>query len=106
MELWETFRVWFLGLGEQYGVNPVVFGTLYVGTMPLFTISLGWVIRNLRRNKPVFIPLILTGIFFISAYLYLIVVGKNIPTWVYVFIVSMIILGIVATIQKIRTSRH
>jgi len=105
MELWETFRIWFLSLGEQYGVNPVIFGTLYVGTMPLFTISLGWVIKNLRQDKPVFLPLLLTGIFFISAYLYLIVVGKNIPTWVYVLILSMIIIGIIGTIQKVRTSR-
>lgn len=102
MELWESFKIWFMSLGESYGVNPIIFGSLYVGTIPLFTIALGWVIKNIKQKKPIFIPLMLTGVFFISAYLYLIIVGKNIPFWVYAFIALMIAGGLIGTIKKLR----
>lgn len=104
MELWLSFSEWFIGLGKDYGVNPVIFGSLYVGSIPFFAISLGWVIKNIRQSKPVLFPVLLTGIFFISAYLYLILVGKNIPVWVYLFIVIMVIFGFVSMLDKIRKS--
>jgi hypothetical protein len=104
MDWWLSFRDWFLGLGEVYGVNPVIFGSLYVGSIPFFTLSLGWVIRNIRQKKSITIPILLTGIFFISAYLYLIIVGRNIPLWVYLFIIAMVAFGVYSTFSKVRNS--
>lgn len=105
MEWWLSFEEWFLGLGEIYGVNPVIFGSLYVGSIPFFTLSLAWVIRNIRQNKSITIPILLTGIFFVSAYLYLIAVGRNIPLWVYFFIIVMVGFGVISTLNKVRKSR-
>ena len=99
----ESFIDWFMGLGEQYGVNPIIFGSIYIGAIPFFTASLGWLIRNIRRKKPIAIPTLFTGFFFISAYLYLMIAGKNIPLWVYGVIVAMVAFGAYTTIQKIRT---
>ena len=76
----ESFIDWFMGLGEEYGVNPIIFGSIYVGAIPFFTASLGWLIRNIRKKKPIVIPTLLSGFFFISAYLYLMIAGENIPT--------------------------
>jgi len=104
MEWWLSFKDWFLGLGEVYGVNPVIFGSLYVGSIPFFTLSLGWVIKNIRQKKPIAIPILLTGIFFISAYLYLIIAGRNIPFWVYLFIMGMVAFGVISTLNKLRNS--
>jgi CHASE2 domain-containing sensor protein len=104
MDWWSSFTDWFLGLGREYGVNPVIFGSLYVGSIPFFTLSLGWVIKNLRQGKPIAIPLLLTGIFFISAYLYLVIVGENIPVWVYLVIIGMTVFGIVTVVKKVRRS--
>ncbi len=104
MEWFETFKDWFLSLGDKYNVNPYVFGSIYIGAIPFFFLCLGWTIKNMRKKKSFVVPLLLTGLFFISAYLYLIVVGKNIPVWVYVFIAAMIIYGIYSTIQKIKKS--
>ena len=28
--MWEAFTEWFLSLGDQYGVNPIIFGSIYV----------------------------------------------------------------------------
>jgi len=95
--------VWFLGLGSKYGVDPFIFGGIYVGAIPFFTLSIAWLIRNLRRKRPVIAPLLASGFFFISAYLYLLIAGKNIPAWVYVFIVALLSLGAWSTVRNVRT---
>jgi len=102
MEWWQVFREWFLSLGEKYGVNPLIFGGIYLGAIPFFFLSLWWTTKNIRLKKSFTLPLLLTGFFFISAYLYLIIVGKNIPFWVYIFIGLMIIYGAWSTITKIK----
>ena len=100
--MWQDIQEWFLGLGEEYGVNPIIFGAIYVGAIPFFTISVGWLIRNLRQKKSIVLPALSAAFFFISAYLYLIVAGKNIPVWVYVFIAAMVLFGVYSTVKKIR----
>jgi len=102
MSWWETFKEWFLSLGDKYNVNPYIFGGIYVGAIPLFFLCLSWTIRRAKKKKSFVIPALLTGFFFISAYLYLIIAGKNIPVWVYVFIGLMVVYGIYSTIKKIR----
>ncbi len=92
----------FLGLGEKYNVNPYIFGGIYIGAIPLFFLCLSWTIRKIRQKKTFAIPLLLTGLCFVSAYLYLIIVGKNIPAWVYVFIGVMVVYGVYSTIKTIR----
>ncbi len=101
MEWWETFKDWFLSLGEKYNVNPYIFGGIYLGAVPFFFLSLYWTIKNIRNKKSFVLPAMLTGLFFISAYLYLIIVGENIPVWVYIFIGVMVLYGIYSTVNKI-----
>lgn len=97
------FRNWFSSLGRKYNVNPVIFGGIYVGAIPFFTLSVGWIIANLRRKKSIVVPVLAASFFFISAYLYLLIVGRNIPLWVYGFIVAMLGFGVYSTIMKIRS---
>jgi ABC-type Co2+ transport system permease subunit len=94
---------WFFGLGAQYGVNPIIFGSIYVGAIPFFTLSLGWLVRNMRQKKPVALPALFAGFFFISAYLYLLIVGQNIPVWVYGVVALLIAFGIYTTVNKVRS---
>ncbi len=101
--MWETFTEWFLSLGDQYGVNPIIFGSIYVGAIPFFTLSIVRLIRNLRRKQSIVLPALSASFFFVSAYLYLLVAGHNIPLWVYGFIAVMIAYGVYSTIKKIRT---
>lgn len=100
--MWQAFVDWFLGLGAQYGVNPIIFGSIYVGAIPFFTLSLGWLIRNLRQKKSIVLPGLSAGFFFISAYLYLLIAGQNIPVWVYGVVVLLIGVGVYSTVQKVR----
>ncbi len=99
---WQTFVDWFMGLGVKYNVNPIIFGSIYVGAIPFFSASIAWLIRSLRNGKSILLPTFLSGFFFVSAYLYLIVVGRNVPIWVYVFVVSLVVFGAVSTVKKVR----
>ncbi len=89
-------------IAARYNVNPIVFASIYVGAIPFFTGSLAWLIRNIRRSKSLFLPLICTGLTFLSAYLYLIIVGKNVPFWVYAFIAALVLYGTYTTYRKVR----
>ncbi|MEO7311894.1 MAG: hypothetical protein ABIX01_15930 [Chitinophagaceae bacterium] len=102
MKWWEIFKEWFLSLGDKYHVNPYIFGGIYVGAIPFFFLCLSWTIRRRKKGKSIVVPALLTGLCFISAYLYLLVAGKNIPVWVFVFISLMVVYSIYATVKKIR----
>ncbi len=98
----ETIYTWFFSLGENYGVNPLIFGAIYVGAIPFFSLSIGWLIRNYRKGRSIALPALSAMFFFISAYIYLIFAGKNVPIWVYGAVVLLIVFGAWSTLKKIR----
>lgn len=100
-ELIEIGKAWFLGLGIKYGVNPIVFGSIYIGAIPFFTASLAWLVRNYRREKPILLPSFCVVFFFVSSYLYLVIEGENIPWWIYCVVVVMVAYGGWTTWRKI-----
>ena len=102
-DFWIAATEWFWGLGDQYGVNPIVFGTIYVGAIPLFTLSIAWLIKAKQDRKSLFWPTISAGFWFISSYLYLFIAGTNIPWWVYAFALCLVAYIAIATFRKIRT---
>lgn len=104
--MFETFKQWFFSLGPKYGVNPIIFATIYVGAIPFFSLSIAWLIRNLRRRKPIVAPLLTASFCFVSAYLYLMIAGRNIPAWVYGFLAAMIVYGVYSTVNKVRRGVH
>jgi hypothetical protein len=93
---------WFLGLGKRYGVNPIVFGAIYVGAIPFFWLSVGWLFRRLRRGHSIVAPSLSAGFFFVSAYLYLILAGRNVPAWVYVVVVLLVTGSAWSTVKSLR----
>lgn len=98
----EAFMDWFMSLGEKYNVNPIIFGSIYLGAIPFFSASLAWLVKNLRQKKSIALPALSSGFFFISAYLYLVVVGKNVPLWVYGFIIALVAFGAWSTLNKVK----
>ena len=99
----EIIKKWFFSLGENYGVNPLIFGAIYVGAIPFFSLSIGWVAENYRKGKSIVFPALAALFFFVSAYIYLIFAGKNVPWWVYGAVVLLIVGGAYSTIKKVRT---
>ena len=93
---------WFLTLGAEYGVNPYIFGGIYVGAIPFFLLSIGWLVKRAREGKSTVLPTMLAGFFFVSAYLYLAIAGRNIPVWVWIFLAALVIYGAFSTIRDTR----
>lgn len=102
MEVFETAYQWFMGLSENYGVNPFIFGAIYIGAIPFFTISVGFIVRNYRQGKPITIPVLTASACFVSAYVYLMIAGENVPWWVYAVVIAMLIYGGWSTYNKVR----
>lgn len=101
----ETLHEWIMGLSADYSVNPYIFATIYVGAIPFFTVSVAWIMRNLKQNKPIALPILSMGFCLSSAYIYLLIVGENIPYWVYVLVIFLLAYGLYSTYQRIKDKR-
>jgi hypothetical protein len=84
---------WIVALGQKHEVDPLLLGSLYLVSKVCFITFLGWVIKNLRSKRTIMVPLLLASVSFSLPYLYLVIAGRNIPVWVYVFIVLMFVYG-------------
>ena len=100
--MFDDIQAWFLSLGEQYGVDPLVFGAIYVGAIPFFLLSIAWLVRRARAGRSTVVPTLLAGFFFVSAYLYLAIAGRNIPVWVWIFLAALVAYGAWSTIRDTR----
>lgn len=100
--MFEAINQWFLSLGDQYGVNPYIFGAIYVGAIPFFLLSIGWLVRRAKAGKSTVVPTMCAGFFFVSAYIYLAIVGNNIPLWVWIFLGVLIVYGAWSSIRDTR----
>jgi hypothetical protein len=87
------FKDWVIGLGEKHEVDPLILGSLYLISKLCFFSFLGWVIKNLKAKRPILIPLLCASVSFSLPYLYLVIAGRNISVWVYLFIAAMFIYG-------------
>lgn len=96
------FKDWVIGLGEKHEVDPLLLGSLYLISKLCFFSFLGWTVKNLRAKKPLLLPLLLASFSFSLPYLYLVIAGRNISVWVYVFIGLMFIYGGFSIWKKIR----
>lgn len=102
MEIIDSVYQWFIGLSNQYGVNPFIFGAIYVGAIPFFMISLAWIVRNYKLEKSIVLPVMSTSFCFVSSYLYLMIAGENVPWWVYAIVIGMLLYGGWSTFEKVK----
>ena len=102
MDWFSTSIDWVIQLGTRYNVDPIIFASIYIGAIPFFMVSLIWLVRSIKQKKPIVVPVLVSGFFFLSSYLYLIVVGRNIPFWVYVLIAVLVVYGIYSIRKEIR----
>ncbi|MFZ1742646.1 MAG: hypothetical protein WAT93_07320 [Pontixanthobacter sp.] len=98
----ESINQWFVSLGAEDGVNPYIFGAIYVGAIPFFLLSIGWLVRNAKAGKSTLLPTMCAGLCFVSAYIYLAIAGRNIPLWVWFFLAALIAYGAWSSIRDTR----
>ena len=91
-----------MNMGANYGVNPVIFACIYVGSSPVMWLSLAWMVRNIRRKKPVYLPGLLSGLSFFSIYIYLFAVGRHVPVGVYVLLGLLTATGAISSGIRLR----
>ena len=100
--MWEDLLAWLGSLGEEYGVDPLIYAILYVGAAPFFFGSMAWLIRALRRREAILLPAISAAFFFSLPTLYVFVAGRNLPAWVYALLISLAIIGAIGAARRIR----
>ena len=93
---------WLSTLGDEYGVDPVVYAVIYVAAAPLFFGSVAWLVRRLRRREPFLVPAASAALFFSAPTLYVFLAGRDLPWWVYAVLVGLGVIGAVTSIRSVR----
>jgi len=89
---------------DDYGVNPVVFLTIYLVCVPVFYYSLFRTFQSLARRLGKE-AMVWSAVFLcanIAPFVYVILSGRNIPWWVYGIIAMVIGQGVLSLIMKLR----
>ena len=96
--LWEHVHA----LSERYGVDPVVFGVLYIAHHPLFWGTMAWLATRVRLRRPV-VPQIVLGVFFwVMPYGYILLFSHNLPWWTYLIVALVLAIGGRHAVREIR----
>ncbi|WP_374948865.1 hypothetical protein [Mucilaginibacter sp.] len=93
MEYLTMLKDWVIELGEKHSVDPLVLGSLYLVSKLSFFTFIGFLLKNLKDKKPILTLILFAAASFSLPYMYLIIAGRNIPFWVYLFIVVMFFYG-------------
>lgn len=102
--MWNDLLAWLGSLGEDYGVDPLIYAILYVGCAPLFFGSLAWLIRSIHRRDALVLPAVSTATFFSLPTLYVFVAGRNLPGWAYAVLIGLAILGAIGAVRRISSA--
>ena len=102
-EYLKLFKDFVVSLGEKHQVDPLLLGCLYLVSKVSLVFFLGWALKNLRAKKTFSTQLIIASVSFSLPYLYLIIAGRNLSVWVYVFIGAMFVYGGYSIWRKIAT---
>lgn len=100
--MWEDLGGWLTSLGDEYGVDPIVYAVIYVGAAPLFFGSVAWLVNRLRKREPIGLPVLSTAFFFSLPTLYVLWAGRNLPAGVYAVLVGLAVIGAAMTLRAIR----
>ncbi len=91
-----------LTLGDQYGVNPFVFGVLYLVHHPLFWGTMACLAARVRQKRPVTGVVALGVFFWLLPYGYVFLFGHGLPWWAYAVAVVFVAVGGTQMAREIR----
>ncbi len=100
--VWENIKNYYLTLGKNYHVNPIIFLAIHIIATPLFVLSVAWLVRSYRKKKDIIFPALAAVFIFNAANIYLVLFGKNIPWWVYAVLAVTTIISSYFAYKKIR----
>jgi hypothetical protein len=79
--------------GQRHGVNPVVFGVLYVIHHPLFWGTVAWIVVRVRQRLLIWPHSLLAAAFWLMPYAYIVLSARQMPWWVIAGIVAIAVVG-------------
>ena len=104
--LYQRVVTWMDGVAARYDVHPLVFLILTVVCAPFFYFSIYKLVRALaRRDRDRAQVATWSTVFLIATalpYLYVLVLGRNLPWWIYGVLVLLLAQGIYSLIRKFR----
>lgn len=100
--IWEAVKNYYITLGENYHVDPIIFVGIHVVATPLFVMAVAWIIKNYRQKKSLVLPVVVSVFIFNAANIYLVIYGRNIPWWIYTILVVTTIISSYFSYKKIR----
>ena len=87
----------------NYGVDPVVFLVIYLGSAPFFYYSIFRMVRalakRLGREVAVWSAVFLAST--VAPFLYVLFFGRNLPWWVYLVIALLIGQGVYSLVRRL-----
>jgi hypothetical protein len=93
---------------DTYGVDPVVFVTIYLLCAPVFYYSLFRTLRALAKKLAneimLWSAILLCAI--VAPFLYVLIFGHNMPWWVYGIITLLVGQGILSLVMKLRSPQR
>lgn len=100
--IWEAIKYYYISLGENYKVDPIIFLAIHVIATPVFIGTVAWIVSNYKAKRPLVLPVVIATLVFNAANVYLIIVGKNIPWWIYTLLIATTIISGYFSIKKIK----
>ena len=102
MKWWDTIVAYYKEIGENYQVDPLLFVGIHVIATPLFAASAAWIIYNKKNNRSLLLPSLIAVFIFNAANIYLIIFGKGIPYYIYLFVGTTAIISGYFTYKKVK----
>ena len=92
--------------GTAHGVNPWLFGALYLVHHPLFWGTMAWLAARVRRKRPVALQVTLGVVFWLMPYAYVFIFGHALPWWAYALALIVLAVGGTHALKEIRRRLH
>jgi hypothetical protein len=102
MSFWQTIYDYYFAISTKYAVNPVVFISIHAVCTPLLVLNIWWLLRTKKQAKPVIAPMLCAIVLYNIANVYLVIVGRNIPLYIYLMLVAFTLYSGYISIKKIR----
>lgn len=105
--MFEYIRNWLTGVQTKYNVNPLVFGAIYLASVPFFWFSIYKIITGLknRRIGQVRTFGVILFIAIIAPFFYVAAFGRNLPVWFWIFAAAIIGYSAYSTLSKLKSGR-
>ena len=105
--MFEFVRSWLAGIQRDYGVNPVIFGTIYLICVLPFWISIYKIItglKNRRRGQVTMFALIL-GSTILAPFVYVAFFGRDLPVWFWAVAAAVICYSVYSVLRRIKKTK-